>query len=356
MAPDGKRTDVIVVGAGIVGAATALELSRRKFGVLLVDRFEPGHARGSSHGSNRIFRLAYQDPLYVRLATEALEDWIRLESEAGESFLERTGGVYLGEGAERCAEAMTEAGVPHERLDRADASTYGLDLPSKTVIWQRETAVIAAERSVQRTLDLASSFGAEISWGTRFLGVSEDLDGLKVDMDGSEVFCSSLVLACGPWNTHLARTHGFDLDAVVTREQVAYLEPSPEIPVVVDWDDPVTYLVPRHHGADGIKVGLHHHGQPVDPEDGPFAPTDDGIEIARTWLAGLISQDVSVVSTETCLYTTTPNEDFFISKRGRVVMVSACSGHGFKFGPRIGRAVADIAEERDPGLPRAFLA
>ena len=84
-----ERFDVVVVGAGAMGSAAALSLARRGRSVALIEQFEPGHARGASHGAVRIFRLSYPDAMYVRLAQRALPAWRRLEEEAGEPLLDR---------------------------------------------------------------------------------------------------------------------------------------------------------------------------------------------------------------------------------------------------------------------------
>ena len=88
--------DLIVVGAGLAGSAAAWAASNRGLSVMLLEAFGPGHRRGSSHGSARIFRRAYPDPLYVRLAGLAGERWRQLEAEAGESLLYLTGGLDFG--------------------------------------------------------------------------------------------------------------------------------------------------------------------------------------------------------------------------------------------------------------------
>src|SRR4051794_2246500 len=87
----GRDADIVVVGAGITGVATARALAQSGRGVILVEQFAPGHARGSSHGASRIFRLSYPDPHYVRLAQGALQSWRELEAEAGEELIVRTG-------------------------------------------------------------------------------------------------------------------------------------------------------------------------------------------------------------------------------------------------------------------------
>src|SRR5215211_7123953 len=113
-----RRVDVVVVGAGAMGSATAWHLARRGRSVALLERFERGHVRGSSHGGSRIFRLAYDDPHYVHLARAALTGWRELEEDTGEHLLDLTGGVDHGEAAavERVAAALAGSGAAFEVL------------------------------------------------------------------------------------------------------------------------------------------------------------------------------------------------------------------------------------------------
>ena len=111
-----ERVDAIVIGGGAMGTACARSLGERGVETVLFEQFEIGHARGSSHGPTRIFRLAYPQPDYVRLARRALEAWRELEDAAGEELLVMTGGLYAGAWAEECGHALTACGVPREWL------------------------------------------------------------------------------------------------------------------------------------------------------------------------------------------------------------------------------------------------
>ena len=91
----GRDADIVVIGAGITGVATARALAQAGRGVVLVEQFGLGHERGSSHGASRIFRLSYPDPHYVRLAQGALQSWRELEAECGEQLIVQTGGARL---------------------------------------------------------------------------------------------------------------------------------------------------------------------------------------------------------------------------------------------------------------------
>src|SRR3954470_13713579 len=113
------KTDVAVIGAGAMGSSTAWWLARRGADVVLFEQFAPRHSQGSSHGGTRIFRFAYYDPFYVRMAQTALPLWRELESDAGETLLDITGAVDHGEPAsvDRVAAALAECGAAHEILE-----------------------------------------------------------------------------------------------------------------------------------------------------------------------------------------------------------------------------------------------
>src|SRR4051812_11332875 len=118
-----ERVDAVVVGGGVMGSASAWALARRGRDVVVLEQFGPGHTRGSSHGASRIFRLAYPDPFWVRLARHAEGEWRRLGADAGVTLLTRTGSLDHGEaaGVDAIAGALTAVGAPVERLDPAAA-------------------------------------------------------------------------------------------------------------------------------------------------------------------------------------------------------------------------------------------
>src|SRR4051795_1786442 len=118
------KTDVVVIGAGAMGSATAWWLARRGIDVALLEQFEPGHTRGSSHGGTRIFRLAYYEPFYVRMPQAALPLWRELEDDAGEALLDITGAIDHGhpDAIDAVERALATCGARYERLTRDQAT------------------------------------------------------------------------------------------------------------------------------------------------------------------------------------------------------------------------------------------
>ncbi len=343
-----------------MGASAALELARRGRSVRVLERFEPGHSRGSSHGPTRIFRLSYPDPGYVELAVQALSDWRRLERDTKESLLSVTGGLDIGPGATACAAAMAERGVAFETIDAGQAAdAFGLNLGYESAVFQRDAAVIDCRKTIDLQIDLTRQVGGQVSCGVRVASILPCSDGSVELLTSAGRFVASIVvMAAGPWARPLAKTFGLDLPLFVTLEQVAYLAsaasevPSAsKSPIVIDWTSPPHYLIPAVHGAPGMKVGLHHYGFHVDPEDGPFPTSLAGTAPAVEWASRVVGQPLYVAAAETCLYTNTASEDFLIFGQDGMIVMSACSGHGFKFAPRLGRAVADLIDGVDPKLP-----
>ena len=110
---------VAVIGAGVMGLATGWALRRRGLEPVVYEQFEVGNDRGSSHGRSRIFRLAYAEDHYVRLAQEAFGLWRELEEESGETILELPGLVEIVQSLEEStAETLERCGVAWERLER----------------------------------------------------------------------------------------------------------------------------------------------------------------------------------------------------------------------------------------------
>jgi glycine/D-amino acid oxidase-like deaminating enzyme len=159
MGADG--VDVVVIGAGLAGSAAARAVASRGRSVVVLEAFEPGHRRGSSHGSARIFRQAYPDPLYVRLTGEAQRLWRQLADEAGEEFILTTGGLDFGPAREqeKMHEILRAFGVPAELMPPAAAAERwpGIAFGRDPVMFQPDAGVIDAERAMSAMRALAQA-------------------------------------------------------------------------------------------------------------------------------------------------------------------------------------------------------
>jgi sarcosine oxidase len=332
-----ERADVIVVGAGIDGLATARALARDGVDVLLVEQFTIGHTRGSSHGRSRIFRLAYAEADWVQLAQEAFVGWRDLEAETRTTLLDLHGLVELvrpGEDGSR--RALEERGVAYELLTRSQIEErFPIAVPDGfSAIFQPDAGIARADLAQQAFLASLRRHGGRVLQGTRIDSLS-DLDARAV------------VVTAGSWARGLLAREGIELPVVVTRETVGYfhLESERPIPSVVDLKPGArghgTYAL--HDPEHGLKIGIHMSGPVADPDE-EGAPEPALVELIREaavrWFP---AADPEPAELDTCLYTTTDDERFILERRGRIVVGSACSGHGFKFAPAVGEKLATLA-------------
>jgi sarcosine oxidase len=354
-----QRFDVIVVGAGAIGTSTARWLAARGRSTLLLERFEIGHARGSSGGPTRVFRITYDHPDYVRMARRALEEWRALEDQVGEPLMITTAGLDVGKAGRSSAEALEAEGETFEYLT-ADAVTDrwpGLSLdPATEVFVQEDGGVCMAERTVLAQAKLAVDLGATILENTQVRQVVPRGDRAEVRTDAETYDAGVVVITAGPWARRLLLGAEIDLPLEPSLEQVTYFaleDPSP-LPTVIDWDvtPPRTpYTVPDPTRPGHFKVALHMSGPPADADRRTFEPDREREGRVIEYVASRFATHVPDGGTETCLYTNTPDEDFVFDRIGPIVVGSPCSGHGFKFTPLSGLILADLATGREPPIP-----
>jgi monomeric sarcosine oxidase len=341
-----ERAEIVVVGAGVMGAATAYALARAGHEAVVLEQFELGHSRGSSHGEARIFRLVYDDPRWVAKAQRTLPLWRELEAETGEAVLTTTGSLDVGPGTDERVAALSECDVAFDVLDGADLPSPLRFERGTPALVQRDGGVLDAARAQRAFLR-----GLSVREQTRVARLDE---GGRVHLDGETIEAQAVVVTAGAWVSRLLEPLGIDPPVTPTRESVAYF-PVPArngLPTIIDWHLPDGYALPSPGDSvyalpspEGVKVGVHRTGPPTDPdEEGAVDP--EAVRCAGDWVAGHVEgAGPEPLRTETCLYTNMPDQSFVLERHGRVVVGSPCSGHGFKFAPLVGRELAALALE-----------
>lgn len=345
------------MGAGIMGVATARALAHAGRRVVLLEQFEIGHGRGSSHGGSRIFRLTYPDQHYVRLAQGALLAWRELEAECGEELILPTGDLTLGVFAVECAQALASCGVRHELLTGAEAARRWpiAARPTEDVLFQPDGGTTLADRANAALLESAVEAGAAVLDRRPVTGLERG-NGCVLVHTAAETFAArACVVASGAWARALLAGAEIELPVIPTRETLTYFRVPDALALPPVIDDAVPNA--EEHGLRrpglinyalsapgmGLKAGLHHAGPVTDPDE-PGTPDPAIVRWVSTWAAtrypGL---DPEPFATETCIYTNTADESFVLERHGRIVVASACSGHGFKFAPSFGRTIAALA-------------
>jgi sarcosine oxidase len=321
-------TKVAVVGGGVMGCAAAWALAERGAAVTIYEQFDTEHTRGSSHGRTRIFRLAYPEPKWVELAQEALAGWRELGQRTGRELLALHGLVELCTSVEvSSSDVLAARGIEHRLLTRDELRARRAEMPEGWVaLWQPDGGVVLADDARHAFLDVAQP-----QWKTQHR--VESLDDVDAEI---------VVVTAGAWVRKLLP----DLPLSITRETVAYFaRDGVPMPSVVELNDETRHhaMYALHDPLYGMKAGAHRGGHVADPD---VEESADPALVDR--ISGWVRErfpdvDPNPVAAESCLYTSTDDESFVLERRGRLVIGSACSGHGFKFAPAVGRRLADLA-------------
>ncbi|MCX7314777.1 MAG: N-methyl-L-tryptophan oxidase [Hyphomicrobiales bacterium] len=362
-----KQFDVVVVGLGVMGAAALRELARRGFNVVGVERFMPGHDRGSSHGETRIIRLGYfEHPSYVPLLQRSYELWRELEADSGRKLIRITGiveiGMPVGPLISGTLAAARQHNLAHDILDGAEVMRRFpvFRIPSDYVgVWQPDGGFAAAEATVEALIELATAAKAKIRSNVSVLSIEPHGHGVLVRTSVGDIEARTAIVAAGPWLPTLIPNLPAPLRA--TREVMAWFKPRDPAPFVPS-RLPVFILESRHgmhYGfpvsrAGHVKIAKHHHrNETVNPDDPRRLVSEVDEDLIRSVLKSHIpAANGPLAAATTCFYTMTPDHDFIIDRlpgAPNVIVASPCSGHGFKFAPVVGEILADLAIDGGTG-------
>ncbi len=350
--------DVVVCGLGAMGSAALYHLARRGVRVLGLDRFVPGHDRGSSHGLTRIIRLGYfEHPSYVPLVRRAYALWQDLEAATGRPLLHVTGIAEIGppDGALVCG-TLASAGRHALRHDVLTARELTNRIPAFRVppdyvgVVQPDGGFVEVEPAIAAFTTLAVAAGGQIRTGEIVRGIEPRGGSVIINTDTGLIEAGTVIVAAGAWTTSLMPA----LPLRATRQVTGWFEPADaeltapgRLPVfLIESRHGIHYGIPPHGGA-GVKVAKHHHqDETVDPDTYNRTATADDEALIRNMLADHIpAANGRLIEARTCLYTMTPDGDFILDRvpgAENVIVASPCSGHGFKFAPVIGEILAEL--------------
>ena len=376
--------DTIVIGLGAVGSACLYQLSKRGQRVLGLDRYAPPHTYGSSHGETRITRQAIgEGEAYVPLVTRSHEIWREIEAETGTELLVQCGALILarregaanhhgqGDFVRRTIAAAEQFGIPHEVLDAAEVSARypQFDLTGAEIgYFEPSGGFVRPERCIAAQLSLARRHGAEIMLDTAVARMTPDGAGATAvsTVTGDRFTAARVVVASGPWAAGLIGQplgrhlrvcrqvlHWFDAD-----HEAAY---APErFPVFIwmhgDRQEDYLYGFPIPAGSTGIKVATEQYEKTIADPDLLRRGISTGEQEAmyRDHVKGRLRGVRSgALRSSACMYTVTPDSGFVVDwlpGDGRVLVASACSGHGFKHSAGLGEAIAHGITEAAPRL------
>ncbi len=346
-----ERFDAVVAGAGVHGRSTAWNLARRGKSVLLLERGRIGHVEGSSHGATRMIRRAYPSEVWDDLVDRAYEGWDELSEAAGGPLVTTTGGLYAHP-------ASAEGGLRGPGTEVVDPAAARAIFPAFeigeefSVVHDPAAGVVDASGTMAALLRLGQEAGVEVRDATPMLSWSEDDDGVTIETPRGSIRAESLIVCAGPWTGQVVP----DLSGALRVTRICNVElDSPDLSAVappslgvfsVDVPDVgLLYGIPAVNGR-GLKVGLD--DGPEEDISSPPPPVSDAeaeklVDLVRRFIpvgVGPVSEGIA------CRYTMAPKNRFAVGPvpgRSRVFVGAPCSGHGFKFAPAIGIALADFA-------------
>ncbi len=354
-----NATDVLIIGGGAMGTATAFELAKRGRSVRLFEQFAIGHDLGSSHGYSRIIRRAYYEhPDYVPFVDRAYELWRELEKNVGERLLEITGIVEMGAPGSpllngSLLSCRTHA-IPHELLDAAQIMAR---FPQFAVpdwmrgVWQKDAGILAVERCILAFRHAARNAGAELHEEEEVLSIDAEKSGVTVRTRKGVYSAAKAVVCAGSWAGKMLAE--LRLPLCVTRQPLGFFTPKKREAFELGKFPLFLMELYGHNfygfpffGVDCMKVASHAHGKIVTPEnvDRAFNAADEA-EL-RDFLDAHIPLAAGRLSFgKICLYTNTPDCDFILDAHPRhpsILIAAGFSGHGFKFSSAVGETMAEL--------------
>ncbi|MCI0347398.1 MAG: FAD-dependent oxidoreductase, partial [Chloroflexi bacterium] len=310
--------DVVIVGAGVMGAWTALEAQRRGLRPLLVDAYGVGHSRATSGDESRIIRSSHgPDAFYSRWSRESRMAWIELGAGLGSPIFVPCGAAWFAHRAEAFEDqsiaTLRSLDVPVEKLTPAEAQARWPGLRTVDlafVVHEPEAGLLMARRGVQAVVQRYTDGGGAFELARVEPGAS---DGRRlrelVTSDGARLAGSHFVFAAGPWLPGLFPELLGDVISV-TKQDVLFFGPGPadtrwdaaRFPCWVDYDL-AYYGIPAVDGR-GVKCAPDTDGGPFDPDAGDRIVDAETVRLAREYMAVRMPDLASrpIVETRVCQY------------------------------------------------------
>ena len=372
-----EKFDVVVVGCGGVGSSALYQLSKLGLKVAGIDQFSPPHNLGSTHGQTRVIRKAYfEHPDYVPLLERSYDLWRELESDASTKLLIQSGVLEVGPSDGILIRGVKQSASQHnldiEFPSRHDALSRfrGVEIPEGfEVAYEKEGGYLLVEKCVEAYLSLAKASNAKVFSNTKVLDWKASHSGIKLKTSNGNIESGAMIIAGGPWaSTMLGRIHGLHL-SLVRKYMYWYLNTDQRymatsgFPVFAfelpDKNTNRLYYGFPQLGAEGVKVAEHTRGVTIDKPEynaSEFDPyqKETGDFLSR-YLPGVSD---SLVSAQSCIYTMSHDENFYIDvhpEYGNVAFAAGLSGHGFKFTPVLGEILTNLATDDTPVSKFEFL-
>ncbi|HEX7735646.1 MAG TPA: FAD-dependent oxidoreductase [Ktedonobacteraceae bacterium] len=369
--------DTLVVGSGIFGITTALEMKARGYHVAVLDPGPLPHPLAASTDISKVVRMEYgSDEAYMTLMEQAYPRWLQWNEELSDTLFHDVGVTMLtrapmapGGFEYESYHLLCKRGHTPERLSTEQISQRFPAWKAGSFVdgfFHDQGGYVESGRVVAALVRQAQAKGVSLypaQTASALIEEGQQVRGVST-REGAAFYADHVVVASGAWTSLLVRDLAPFLK--ITGHPVFHLKPTrpelftPPLFTVFTADIAQTgwYGFPLHPREQVVKIANHGVGQELDPEHDERVVTDRDVEQLRAFLAVTFPAlyDAALVATRRCLYVDTPDGDFWIDRHPQyagLTVATGDSGHGFKFAPVLGGLVADAVEGKpNPWLPK----
>ena len=365
-----KQYDVVVVGLGAVGSAALYQLAKRGVSVLGIDQFDPPHQLGSSHGETRITRLAVGEGKdYVALAMRSHQIWKEIELKSGRNLYFQTGGVLMDSGIfpwekhgtksflDQTIAFAEEFKITHEVINGLETVSRFPHIclePSGQSYLEEATGYLLPEDCIRSQLQLALGLGATVLQNTKVINLEPVEEGVSIRLEAHAIFAKKVVLTAGGWVKDFVSPSA-SKKYKICRQVLHWLEIDSHHDL---WSASPVYMWGIGANPEDFIYGFPSlDGKSVKMATESFLETDHPDLLVREvnpkeqqefWVDKVSGRFKGLsgkfIKSTVCFYTVTANGRFVVQPldgNPDVLMVSACSGHGFKHSAALGEFLAE---------------
>jgi len=349
-------SNIIVVGGGIAGTMTALDLQRRGNQVTLIDRWEPGHARAASSDYNRVIRaISGNDEFYTRWARESRLRWLEMQAETGQNLMYECGALILAtEGhsdwEDATAATFDKVGVPYYKFDKADIAARfpQFRVPEiKYALYEPEAGMLMAHRCVITGIDLFKKSGGIVKRGHVTTDASE-----KPLLDGKPLEADAIVISTGAWMSEMFPKTIKPISSIIGLPVFYTSTPNgsdafdkEKMPCWIDHGQN-SFGIPSSEGS-GIKAMIA-IPEKIDLDNDERLIRREALARTQSYIKHRfpLLEGEKVVDSKFNQIIMTPDTHFVVDwhpEHQNVLFAGGCSGHLFKHGPIFGEFVSGVA-------------
>lgn len=367
--------DVVIIGAGAMGTATAYYLSKSNKKVLLLEQFEFLHKNGSSHGESRIIRRAYPEKHFANLMADTYNLWHEIENENGSKIIHTTGGLDFGnkdnEELNSVEKACQMVGINYEKLGASELRNRFpiLDIPDDYMgIYQPDAGIINADASLTILQDQSRKNGATLIDNTKVVNITNNDSKIIIETTKGSFIANKLIISAGAWiNTILNLIDNpIQVDVDIWKLTLAYWEvrnnelyTPPNFPIFINWGQDHYYGFPIFEKPGHIKIGPHFKVEAIENmENKTTQPNPEIVALLEKYVKSRFKEiDSTAKDSLSCMYTMTADENFIIDfhpNHSNILIAAGFSGHGFKFTPLIGKMLTQMVIDGETEFDRSY--